>query len=407
VCPPMEFSELVDTYELPAHDRLQAYPVVQPLRRSSWARARLARLRRGDRRLAYLDNTFPWARSGFRYHEALAIRELLPDTLFFSMWRMRDSFPAAVHPISAFPEIAAREGITDAYGVFQLFLEGIAGTLRRYPDEVAHPFAGPDLSGTMTRLGIRLHGSVYPGGGFVPTAENYERLDSLAGHVETLMSYVPELLENVPRAVAIDQAFTEVGFYNPTRARWRSPVPLTCLFAADSPPRKGLDVALEAFRNLDPDRFHLHVVGPHVHRRAELPPELATFHGWLTPEALRALHRDVHVFLSPVSTEAAGPPGSYQGVTDGFPTQAAADAMSSGCLLMSSNPAADRRVLQPDTHYLELPAVPDRWRATLHELAVGAIPAQEIAEAGSARVRERMDIRRATARKLQIMGLRH
>ena len=65
----MRFAELVDTYALPARDREQAYPIVAPPPPAEVLRARVVRLaRRGRRRLAYLDNTFPWARSGFRYH---------------------------------------------------------------------------------------------------------------------------------------------------------------------------------------------------------------------------------------------------------------------------------------------------------------------------------------------------
>jgi hypothetical protein len=388
-----------------ARRRDQAYPVVSPPSSAEVLTARLVRLARlGRRRLAYLDNTFPWARSGFRYHEAQAILELAPDTMFFSTWEMTDTFPAPVHPLAELPRLAPRSGITDAYGVFQLFLEGVAGTLHRFsPDDLTHPFAGPDLSRSLHRLQIRLHGSIYPGGGFVPTPEGYRRLRALSDEMTTMLSYVPEVLENVPGAVAIDQAFTEVGFYEPSTQRWEAPRPLVCLFAADSPPRKGLDVALAAFRDLDPDRYRLHVVGPHTHRRSDFPGRNATFHGWLTPAELRALHRTVHVFLSPVSAEPPGP--GYQGVTDGFPTQTAADAMSSGCLLLSSNPAADHRVLDPGVHYLELPPVAERWRAMLLELAADPQRAQRIADAGSARVRERMDIRTGTARKLAAIGL--
>lgn len=82
---------------------------------------------------------------------------------------------------------------------------------------------------------------------------------------------------------------------------------------------QGPRVALEAFAELDPKRFFLHLVGPHEHRRGELPEELMTFHGNLSPAQLRDLHRRVHVFLSPVSVKVSGRPGTFQGVTDGFP----------------------------------------------------------------------------------------
>ncbi len=396
---------MVDHYGLPARDRAQPRPrLAQPsLPRSVAARVRGGvRRRRHGRRLAYIDNMFPWERSGFRYHEALAIHELLPDTLFFSQWDLMDPFPVPVHSLADFATVAPAAGVTDAYGVFQLFLEGVCGMTTG--EEAEHAFAGIDLSGVLAASRIRLHGSIYPGGGFVPSPEGLERTRALTARLASAFSYVPEVLDGVPDAIRVSQAFTATAFYAATTERWRSPRPLICLFAADAPPRKGLDVALAAFRDLDPGRFHLHVVGPHEQRRAELPDALATFHGWLSPRELRDLHRRVHVFVSPVSAEPPGPAGSYQGVTDGFPTQAAADAMSSGCLLVSANPASDHRVLTPGEHYRDCPPEPSALRAALEQVAADMSSAQRMAEAGTARVRARMDVRRGAAEKLAHMG---
>ena len=401
-----DFAEMVERQQLPARVPAQRRPEpVEPGR----ARLAAAHLRGGlrrrlrGRRLAYLDNVFPWTRSGFRYHEALTIHELLPDTLFFSLWDMTDPFPAPVHSLADFPLLAPAAGVTDAYGVFQLFLEGICG-MRRAVDDGPYAFEGLDVSPTLARSRIRLHGSIYPGGGLVPSPEGLARTRELADRLDSTFSYVPEVLAEVPDATPVPQAFTATSFYAPTSARWRAPRPFVCLFAADSPPRKELDVALAAFRGLDPNAFHLHVVGPHLHRRGELPERLATFHGWLAPPELRALHRDVHAFLSPVSAEAPGPSGSFLGVTDGFPTQAAADAMSSGCLLVSANPAADHRVLTPGEQYRDCPPDPARLCTALHELAGDMGTAERIAAAGSARVRGRMDVRRGVIAKLAHMG---
>ncbi len=298
-------------------------------------------------------------RSGFRYHEAEAILEEAPTSLFFSTFEMTDAFPAPVHPLSEFPKHALREGVTDAYGVFEYFLEGLVGmhpTDQRDP----HFMEGPDMGAFLRRSGIRLHGSIYPGGGLKVTPEGLDRVRQLTGRLATAFSYVPEVLAAVPQVVEVSPAFTETRFYAYDACRWDSREKLVCLFAADAPPRKGADVVLDAFRALPAERFHLHVVGPHLHRRGELPEDLATFHGWLSPERLRDLHREVHVFLSPVSAEPAGP--NSDRITDGFPTQAAADAISSGCLLVSANPAGDRRVLLPGVHYLECDPDPDRLR---------------------------------------------
>lgn len=260
------------------------------------------------------------------------------------------------------------------------------------------------MSGLLRRVGIRLHGSVYPGGGFTYNAYGMQRVRELAGRLATTFSYIPEVLENVPGVTPVPQAFTETRFYRHTVERWNETTRMVCLFAADRPPRKGIDAVLAAFSGLSPDELHLHVVGPHEDRRGELPTNLATFHGWLSPEQLRALHRRCHAFVSPVSIEPPGPDGSYRGVVDGFPTQAAADAMSSGCLLISANPARDHRVLTPGRDYVECEPDGERLRGTLERLADNRALVREIAESGSDRVRERMDVRHGAAYKLAHMG---
>ena len=399
------FRQFVSDHRLPVRDPAQPWPEVAAPGALARGLDRLYGLRRsrGGRRLAYLDSTFPWARSGFRYHEALALLALRHDTMFFSTWELTDPFPAPTHPLAEFPRRACREGITDVYGVFSLFLEGLCGMRAAASDP--HPMEGLDISAFLAEEGIRLHGTIFPGGGFTATPHGLEQARTLVSRMDTVFSYVPEVLTSVPGVTYVQQALTEVRFYPQTSERWQRMRPLECLFAADPTPRKGLDVALEAFAELDPAMFHLHVVGPHEHRREEFPAKLMTFHGWLSPEELRDLHRRVHVFLSPVSVEPPGPAGSYRGVTDGFPTQAAADAMSGGVLLLSANPAKDRRVLSPGEHYLELPATAEAFREALLELAADPERTRALAEAGSDRVRSEMDVRRGVGAKLQAMGL--
>jgi hypothetical protein len=399
----MDFPEAVNFYSLPARDPGETRPRVSSV---SWVHSLHHRLRLrapNVRRLAYLDSTFPWTRSGFRYHEATALLELAPGTMFFSLWEMTDPFPAPVYPLADFPSISAQEGLTDGYAVFQLFLAGLLG-MRPSDPERPHFMEGLDLSRWVRRTGIRLHGSIYPGAGLTSTPDGLAQARELARRLTTTFSYVPEVLANVPTVTPVDQAFTETRFYAGSDARWGDTRRLVCLFAADAPPRKGLDVALAAFARLSSDRFHLHVVGPHEHRREELPPDLATFHGWLSPHQLRDLHGQVHAFLSPVSAEPPGAPGSFAGVTDGFPTQAAADAMSSGCLLVSANPASDHRVLAPGASYIDCGADPVQLRSTLEQIARDPQLMRTVAQAGSRRVRERMDVRRGVAAKLAHMG---
>jgi glycosyltransferase involved in cell wall biosynthesis len=342
--------------------------------------------------------------SGFRYHEAEAILAARPDTLFFSTYEMTDPFPARVHALADFPELALRAGITDAYGVFLWFLAGLVGLGPSTGGGAPHPMEGLDISRALFSQGIRLHGSLLPGGGFVDTEESFQWAAAVIERLDTAFSFSDEVLARFPSLIPVPAAHTDVRLYASSSDRWRWREPIVCLFAADAPPRKGLDVAIEAFTSLD-HGFHLHVVGPHEHRRSELASERATFHGWLEPQELRDLHRHVHVFVSPVSAEAPGPPGSGSGMTDGFPTQAAVDAMSSGCLLVSANPLGDHRVFQPGVHYVECPPDAESLREVLRSLARRPETMRAIAQAGSQQVRERMDVRLGVAVKLEHMGL--
>jgi glycosyltransferase involved in cell wall biosynthesis len=401
------FPGFVDVYGLPARDREQPWPRLHERRGLARAAdiAVAATRGRGDRRrVAYLDSTFPWQRSGFRYHEAQALHELQPDAMFFSMWDLTDPFPAPVHPLADFPRLARRGGVTDVYAVFSLFLESLVG-MRPAGTVEPHPMDALDISAFTADAGIKVHGTIFPGGGLTTTPEGIAAAQELTRRLDTTFSYVKEVLENVEGVTYIQQALTETRFYERTTGRWDRTSPLVCMFAADPTPRKGLDVALAAFAGLDPSRFHLHVVGPHEHRAAEFPAELMTFHGYLPPERLRELHRETHAFLSPVSAEPPGPPGSFQGVTDGFPTQAASDAMSGGVLLVSANPADDHRVFTAGEHYIELPAEAGAFRQALLELADDTGRARRIAEAGSDRQREQMDVRRGVAQKLEAIGI--
>lgn len=393
-------------YRLPIRDIAQARPTIRRPRRAvslvDSLRRKAGRTRQP--RLAVLDSTFPWRMSGFRYHEAAAILEARPDTLFFSTYEMTDAFPAPVHELADFPEIALREGITDAYGVFLWFLAGLVGLGPSRHGAEPHPMEGLDLSGVLASQGIKLHGSLLPGGGFLSTAEGFNWAAEVIERLDTTFSFMENVLDRFPSVVRVPAAFTETRFYALSSRRWRESRPLICLFAADAPPRKGLDVALATFSDIGAG-FHLHVVGPHEHRRPELSPAVASFHGWLDQVALRSLHEQAHVFVSPVSAEPPGPPGSEQGMTDGFPTQAAADAMSSGCLLVSANPLGDHRVLEPGVHYVECPPDAEELRRVLHGLAKDASAMRRIAEAGASRVRERMDVRVGVSVKLAHMGI--
>jgi hypothetical protein len=121
---------------------------------------------RGRRRLAVVDSHFPWVISGFRYHEAEEILRRRPDTLFFSLHRLTDAFPAEVHPLAIFPTVAPAAGVTDVHVVFLNFAASILGIEGR-PDIPSVPGARRDISlrGTLQQWGIRTHTTLYPGVG--------------------------------------------------------------------------------------------------------------------------------------------------------------------------------------------------------------------------------------------------
>ena len=135
------------------------------------------------------------------------------------------------------------------------------------------------------------------------------------------------------------------------------------------------------------------------------PDSHVTFHGWLEREQLRELHRHCHVFLSPVTEERPDDPGGDGGVTDGFPTAAAGEAASSGCLLITANPDADHRALRPGVDHIEIPASDTAFADAVRAVLADPAAALDVAQSGARRVRERLDVRVGAATRLELMGL--
>jgi glycosyltransferase involved in cell wall biosynthesis len=401
----MSHAQFIAQYRVPVADPDAPRPTLAFSRRGAGrARSLAGQVRRTahGRRLAYIDSHFPWQRSGFRYADALALHQARPDTVFFSMYEMTDPFPAPVLSLADFPRQAPSLGITDVYGVFLSFMAGVLG-LRRDGSRAPEAIEGLDLSGVLRREGIRAHAALYPGGGFVATEPGFAEAQRLVDAADQVFSWIPVVLENVPGVTAIDPALIDTAFYALSRHDFGER-PLELLFVADAKPRKGLDVALAAIVELAHEPVHLHVVGPHDPDRFGPIDSRVTFHGWLEREQLSALHRRCHVFLSPVSAERPEDRTGDGGVTDGFPTAAAAEAVSSGLLLLTANPDRDHRHLVPGRDHVELAPTASAFADAVRSVLADPAAAEAIAESGAGTVRECLGVRAGADARLALMG---
>ena len=260
-------------------------PVAVEPRRFAAVRTRIRRAR-GHRRLAVLDTHFPWRLSGFRFHEFDEIRRQRPDTVFFSLFGMSEPFDADVYPLADFPRLAPELGITDVYLVFLNFALGILG-LTGHPDADSCAGWRDDISlrSALEANGIRVHVTLYPGGGLLPDTPP-ALLRAVAEHSATVFTNVGEVEAALPQAV-YSHAVTATEFYTFRDRKPRDS--MTLMFAADDRPRKGLSTLIEAFNRLD-DSFDLHIVGPHARHLGRITNPRFTAHGWLDIESLpRAL----------------------------------------------------------------------------------------------------------------------
>ena len=357
----------------------------------------------GDgRRLALLDSHFPLWLSGFRYHEAAELLARRPDTVFFSAARTGESWDRPVYPLSDFARLADELNVTDAYCVFLNFAVSILG-LSGHPGAATCGGIPRDLgvSRVLAERKIRMHMTMYPGGGLV-TDTDPELMRAVAARCATVFTNTAEAVAAVPEAIRIAGPMaTELYEF---RARERRE-PFRFVFAADHRPRKGLDTALAAFAQLD-ERFHMHVVGPHEPFVRHIPAERLTYHGVLKPAELRGVYWGCDAFVSPVRPEGPeGQPGEV-GLVDGFPTTTACEALASGCALVSSNPRSEHWIVEPDVHFLEFPVQDaDALAAALRRLEADRDLRDGLAERGAARIREVMDVRRVVDAKLQAMDL--
>lgn len=85
----------------------------------------------------------------------------------------------------------------------------------------------------------------------------------------------------------------------------------------------------DAFNRLTDD-FHLNLIGDWEDQLLLLKNKNYTFYGLLSPEELKSVYERTHIFLN------CSVPDRF--ALDGFPTTAAVDAISTGCVLVTTNP---------------------------------------------------------------------
>jgi glycosyltransferase involved in cell wall biosynthesis len=302
-----------------------------------------------NRRLAVIDSNFPWKQSGFRYWENYEIYRQRPDTLFFatapytdvSGQRQPTDFPAPVHNFYELIPMALSENITDIYCVFLSMAVSLIGK-----DKLP---GGHTILGAARELNIRpfiedrkirLHTTIYPGGGLQP--DTPIKLTQLEKYYSTIFTNIQEVMSAYPQSIYVPGMINSEFYANIPKP---APNPIKIVFAAHSGLRKNFPHMIEAFNQLD-DSFHLHIIGDWQPYLRLLTNQNYTYHGTLDPDQMRRVYQQCHVFVSCSKADWTA--------SDGFPTTAAGDAMSTGCLLVTTNPRQDRFMLQTGWDYIEI-----------------------------------------------------
>jgi glycosyltransferase involved in cell wall biosynthesis len=307
--------------------------------------------------LAIVDAHFPKLLSGFRYWENYEFHRIDKNILFFSVHKMDDYFPVGVLPLSSIKDYP----ITDIYCIF---LNHTLGLLD-YPLEIPAK-QNYGLSEFIKQKEISIHATIGPGGGYEDVShwsQVVKGLRFLRDHpnVKNVFTNLSDVKRIIPKAVRVAGIVnTDLYNYIPRTESEK----LHLLFVAHRPStnaQKGLDQLISAFNLLDPLKYHLHIVG------GDWSPEVSliknsnyTYYGTLRPNELHEVMKKCHVMVNPTykPTVPIFNRLLHRNKTcisiDSFPTTAAAEAMSTGCCLISTNPRHDYFALNPGEDYLEL-----------------------------------------------------
>ena len=307
--------------------------------------------------LAVVDTYFPKLLSGFRYWENFQFYEIDKSILFFSVHKMNDYFPAKVLPLESIKEYP----VTDIYCFFLNHTLGLLDCPLEIPGKRNY-----GLSSFIKDNDISIHATIGPGGGYEDVShwdQVVKGLEFLRDHpnVKSVFTNLSDVQKIIPKAYRV------AGVVNTDLYKYVSRVKsdqLQLLFVAHRPltlAQKGLDYLIEAFNLLDPSKYHLHVVGGDWTKEvSRIENDNYTYYGTLPPNKLREVMYKCHVIANP--TYKIKVPALSKFIhrnkiyvsIDSFPTTAAAEAMSTGCCLISTNPRHDYFALSPDEDYLEV-----------------------------------------------------
>lgn len=343
------------------------------------------------RRLAVIDTKFPWMMSGFRYWENYYIKEQKPDTLFFAVQPHTDPFPSKVYYLNEFENIVATHGITDVYCVFLNLALSLLGENTFEKGNVPGSNSLWSIKEIIEKYSLQLHTTLYPGGGLDPNTPE-EHISRLGKSCKTIFTNINEVSSLLPDSLYIP-GIINTEFYKMEEKQKNFPIQL--IYCADRAARKDFPTLVKAFNKLNND-FHLHIVGNWGNELGSLTNPNFTFHGSLNPLQLRQLYKQCNVFIS-CSTQ-----DKY--ALDGFPTTAAAEAMATGCILISTNARKDERIFQAGKDYFEIPEQsPEMLARTLDTLRNNFPYVQDVGYQAASKAQTILDAKTNVKKKLRFI----
>lgn len=307
--------------------------------------------------LAIVDTHFPKVLSGFRYWENSEFYNIDKSIMFFSLHKMNDPFSAKVLPFESIRE----HNVTDIYCIFLNHTLGLLDCPLEIPGKQNY-----GLSDFIRNKNISIHTTIGPGGGYEDVShwnQVVKGLEFLRDHpnVKNVFTNLADVQRIIPKSYRIAGTVNTDFYQYVTRAKSDK---LQLLFVAHRPitnAKKGLDYFINAFNSLDSTKYHLHIVGGDWSREIRwIKHGNFTYHGTLPPNELRQVFYKCHIIVNPtykpnvpIYSRLVHSYKKYASI-DSFPTTAAAEAMSTGCCMISTNPRRDYYALNPNEDYLEI-----------------------------------------------------